>query len=236
MPDNEVKDPAWAAQEVYEIIADYFEKAPQTRDHVTGWVLAGRTADDTRAIIQQSNDYAVAQASPAIVAKAKADATNERLAFAPVDQTVFGGKVGNCHRAAMATLLGVPLKAVRDIMNETPPSENWMTAEAEWLGAYGFGLLYIDLLPDGKLPWMYPLPDKTPCLIGGKSPRGDFQHSVVGRYRRDETGCWLEWAHDPHPDRTWLEQAKDVAFLICTDSHVVHAAIAAHYQQEADNA
>jgi len=152
-----------------------------------------------------------------------------------VIQTSFGATAGNCHQAAWATLLGLPISDVPNVSVDTPKGHDWQVVENEWLRTLGLASLYIDLREDGSLPRINGLPDRTPCLVGGKSPRGDFGHTVVGAYRREggshklECGKhWLEWVHDPHPDGTWLAKAEDVTFVLVSDftklTHMVEQA------------
>lgn len=46
----------------------------------------------------------------------------------------------------------------------------------------------------------HPLPGVY-CIVGGKSPRGDWGHAVV-MYVKD--GFNFELSHDPHPDGTGI--------------------------------
>lgn len=45
--------------------------------------------------------------------------------------------------------------------------------------------------------------------MAGKSPRGDWDHCVV--YQNGDM------VHDPHPDKTGIEDKKDVMVLVSID-------------------
>jgi hypothetical protein len=51
------------------------------------------------------------------------------------------------------------------------------------------------------------------CILRGKSPRGDFGHVVVARYRRE--GGKFEMVHDPHPKETFLDVGGKAGFGWC---------------------
>jgi hypothetical protein len=81
--------------------------------------------------------------------------------------------------------------------------EEWWPATQDWLNARGLFLLEWDYDPEG-----FALPGYT--LLSGKSPRGDYDHTVVG---------WgLEPVHDPHPSRSGLVGApKRWAVFVALD-------------------
>ena len=43
------------------------------------------------------------------------------------------------------------------------------------------------------------------CILRGKSPRGNFGHVVVARYKK---GGEFEMIHDPHPQNTFLDKSE----------------------------
>lgn len=134
--------------------------------------------------------------------------------LAPVDQTLFGVPEGNCAVACLATILGLRLKDVPHFCRDVPLDQDWQRATNQWLAQRGLVALTLDIPPDGAMPPMNALVDGIPCIVSGKSPRGDFTHCIVARYRLDEEGHWLQYMHDPHPDRTWLRKATSVDFFI----------------------
>lgn len=139
-----------------------------------------------------------------------------------VDQTVFGDGKGNCNCACLATILGLPLSEIPNFCVDIPDGQDWQAAQNAWLARYGLVILTLDLDGEGKLPKMTALVDGIPCLISGDSPRGDFSHAVVGKYRLNdgpvgERTHQLEYIHDPHPSRKYLVKAKSVDFFISID-------------------
>lgn len=98
----------------------------------------------------------------------------------PVHQTLFGDGKGNCVQAALASILEMDLEDVPNVIQ----SRYWWEALNQWLK--GFGLEVVEVLAGG---------DFVPAgyhLIGGQSPRGNFNHVVVGHNGK--------MVHDPHPD------------------------------------
>jgi len=101
----------------------------------------------------------------------------------PVLQTIFTPPHGNCLQACIASILELPLEEV----------PNFMQFPDQWLPRYEHFLRTHNLQPvhirfDGKTPdwepWGY-------HLISVKSPRGDYDHSLVGYQGKP--------VHDPFP-------------------------------------
>ena len=102
----------------------------------------------------------------------------------PVYQTKFGYPEGNCHAAALASVLELDIDDIPEFGTDDGWYERFMlymtsvhalqpmTIDAE--------TIHPDMIPRGF------------CLIGGRSPRGDFGHSLVGFMGKP--------IHDPHPD------------------------------------
>lgn len=105
----------------------------------------------------------------------------------PVDQTRFGYPGGNCFAACMASVFEIPLEATPDLAEQDWSNDSkWWQLWIDWLAERNCALL---LTKPGE-GWPHP---KGYALAGGKSPRGDFDHSVVvldGKL-----------VHDPHPSR-----------------------------------
>lgn len=118
----------------------------------------------------------------------------------PVDQTKFGSPDGNCFQASVASILELPLEEVPDF-----DGDDWYEKFTEWLKPRGFYPLTF------KMGEWKPPPDAY-TIFGGKSPRGDWLHAVVG--------IGGEVAHDPHPDRTGLLTLDDATLLIPFDPAV----------------
>jgi hypothetical protein len=106
----------------------------------------------------------------------------------PVDQTQFRGDAehGNCVPACVASILELPLEAVPHFAALHGPY--FMKQMRAWIEANGFELCYLN----GAGTW----PAGAHSIATGKSPRGDFLHSVVWKGRK--------MAHDPHPSRAGL--------------------------------
>lgn len=102
----------------------------------------------------------------------------------PAHQTIFGDRRGNCFAACIASVLEIPIYNVPNFCL----AEDWLVQAIRFAKSHGYGLLHVQ---DGKGVRL--LAAETSCysLVTGKSPRGDFLHSVVYR--------GLEMAHDPHP-------------------------------------
>jgi len=144
-----------------------------------------------------------------------------------VDQTIFGDKQGNCNAACIATILDLPLSEVPNFPVIIPEGQDWQAAQNAWLANYGVVIFTVILKDDGKLPFMNALTDGIPCLISGKSPRGNFDHAVVGNYKLDaELGHSLEYIHDPHPSHKYLAKAKSVDFFIIINPAKIHHLLA----------
>lgn len=104
------------------------------------------------------------------------------------------GRYGDCHRAALASVLDLPMEDVPHICDGMPLPDEFVLREREFLRSQGLAPISVPyggedveevLRCVGALnPGLY-------FLIGGKSPRG-FDHTVVGFNGRI--------AHDPHPD------------------------------------
>lgn len=126
-----------------------------------------------------------------------------------VDQTHFSGfvgdipdgtppeEIGNCLQAAIASLLEMPLEAVPHF---AASEGDWAAEMIEWLRVQQYG--FVNLTNQAK-PW------PGFHLLSGKSPRGDFLHTVVAR------GDQI--VHDPHPSRDGVRDAQDRWLLVPFD-------------------
>jgi hypothetical protein len=118
----------------------------------------------------------------------------------PVDQQFMKvpeiGQAGDCARAAIATLLDLPLIDVPHFLQEVLDGK---TSEKGSLGFYG----YIDDWLEDRgyiMQWQHnPIyhPVGTYCYISGPSPNivGGW-HACVGQIQEDRT---IKLLHDPHP-------------------------------------
>lgn len=124
-----------------------------------------------------------------------------------IDQDIFGDKLGNCFPACLATLLGLPLSEVPNFCTEheiTP----WFPALIEWLKPRGYAPMANEFPgdPDPFLQWVETCAPNIPWIANGKSPRGEFQHSVVY--------IGSKMFHDPHPSRQGIEDVQGAIFLL----------------------
>ena len=120
----------------------------------------------------------------------------------PVDQTRFSPTempLGNCFGACVASILEAPLSDVLDD-GEMLQGELWWRTWEAWLNQRGFGLVHL-----GDYPPAWFLPAKGYSIMSGKSPRGDFLHSVVALNG--------ELVHDPHPSRDGVVNIVDWVIL-----------------------
>ncbi|HEY4417588.1 MAG TPA: hypothetical protein VGO57_17995 [Verrucomicrobiae bacterium] len=129
----------------------------------------------------------------------------------PIDQTVLGFPHGNCFTACIASLLEVPIETLPII----PSEEEWYDTTQMALVPHGVFYLEVRLDVAASYP-MYAMRNRL-CVITGKSPRGAFWHSVVGRVDHDSENnkVIFETVHDPHPSRLGIEGwPKAVGFLV----------------------
>ena len=111
----------------------------------------------------------------------------------PIHQTDFSAGSGNALQACIASVFDLGLEEVPNFVKE----DNYLSAMQIWLGERGLTFLKVPL-ENGRLE--FPPSDRTPCLLAGNSPRGDFRHVVVAETR----GIGFHPLHDPHPDATFL--------------------------------
>ena len=103
----------------------------------------------------------------------------------PVTQTIFHddseGRTGNCFASCIASVLELALGSVPNFME----NDSYRESINEFLEPYNLRHEEIGL----GFEWVEHLKDFV--IVGGKSPRGTFNHSVI--YRNGEL------VHDPHP-------------------------------------
>lgn len=102
---------------------------------------------------------------------------------------------GDCFRACIASMLEMPSRAVPHFMSIAEKNgTNWVDLLQKFLASRALFYIQVDDVP----PWL--LTNNVPPLVvtaGGKSPRGDWEHAVVGELSRDG----FKMTHDPHPSR-----------------------------------
>lgn len=133
-----------------------------------------------------------------------------RLVF----QTALNERNGDCLSAAIASILELDIE---DVPNFNVLNGDFMARVNEWLRPRGYGwvrtiqpraqrgegLIEVGRLPETGSEFVHhPMPEGILCLVTGKSPRGEWCHSVVGRM---VGGYNFELLHDPHPDGLGIE-------------------------------
>lgn len=111
----------------------------------------------------------------------------------PTDQTKFGSVQGDCYRAALASILEVPI-------DKLPADLGWRAMFRpkelrDLLRGYDLDVARIVWNRPEDFPRPWPGPPGAWHLLGGPSPREGL-HATVGR-----DGMLV---HDPHPDRAGL--------------------------------
>lgn len=83
----------------------------------------------------------------------------------------------------------------------------WWTRTVEWLGERGITPLMCRLSAESEIDELLP---NTYSIASGKSPRGDFDHSVLY--------FGGKMIHDPHPSDAGLDgPVKDVVVFVMRD-------------------
>jgi hypothetical protein len=100
------------------------------------------------------------------------------------------GTIGDCWRACIASILGVPAEEVPHFLKLELEElkASWITLTVEWLRERGYSLIRLDSAP-------FWVSDGFLCIASGMSPRG-FRHCVVYD--------GFDIVHDPHPSRDGL--------------------------------
>lgn len=112
----------------------------------------------------------------------------------PVHQTIFDNISGNCLQACVASVLDLPIEKVPNFM--LAPGVEWYDTFVDYMRGRGFYPIYLhpDVIErDGTRPYGY-------HLLQGKSPRGDYDHVIVGLNGKP--------VHGPHPDGGMLDELR----------------------------
>lgn len=118
-------------------------------------------------------------------------------------QTLFAPQIGtqatgNCYQVCVACILDLPVEEVPHFYGETDDIDLANANIVKYLAAQGCYQIYMDW---GYFMGLYQkqlirLPEGNLVILGGKSPRGDFEHAVLGTVNPDGTYTIV---HDPHP-------------------------------------
>jgi hypothetical protein len=105
-----------------------------------------------------------------------------------------GAVAGDCFRCCVASLFDRPAAEVPHFCEDM--DHTWHERLVNWLRPWRLFYIETKALP----PWLL-MPNLHPLVIvSGRSPRGNWGHSVVGEI--DRNGWKL--IHDPHPSRAGI--------------------------------
>lgn len=120
---------------------------------------------------------------------------------------------GDCMRTVLACLLNFKDPLMIPNFTEMENYEkNWTKNIYEWLNQRGLKYLEISFDEFSKSPF---IPDGL-CTIVGKSPRGDYNHIVIGEIKNKENGdreLFYKWDTSPLHDGKFLDDIKYIGFL-----------------------
>jgi hypothetical protein len=123
--------------------------------------------------------------------------------------------LGDCQRTVFASLLGYD--DVEMVPNFVEMDGEFVANIQNWLKENN--LQYVEMTAESFeqspfIPTGY-------CAIAGKSPRGDYLHSVVGEVRINNSRYELWFVHDPSPhhDKVYLEDIQFIGFLSHINFH-----------------
>lgn len=158
--------------------------------------------------------------------------TLDALGLVGIKQTILGRgpehgeEAGNCHQAALATVLGVQLEDVPHFLarwTADDPADDWWDRQQNWLREYhSLEMLALDAdkmrYSDGRL-W---------------APKG--LHLLVGRTVRDSThvvvGYDGEMIFDPHPSNAGLTEITYIEIFIALRPSRVAPLVAGYEMRE----
>ncbi|MBX9918842.1 MAG: hypothetical protein K2Y33_03255 [Mycolicibacterium frederiksbergense] len=123
------------------------------------------------------------------------------------------GTVGDCWRAGIASILGVPIADVPHFVRDYPDAEGattaaWFDETCRWLTEHhGVIALFYDVPTAARADGRAEVSAYPYILLDGRSPR-DLPHVVVA------DAITGEMLHDPHPTRTGLTTVKGAFVLV----------------------
>lgn len=131
----------------------------------------------------------------------------------PVTQTILpsdtGSPIGDCFRACIATIFELPIEQVPHFCEH----ENWYEHLDEWLYNKGLSHVLIRLDVEASEGYIGSVDRGIWCIVSGTTTRHPTRlHAVVARTIGG--GVRWEYKHDPHPDGSFLEVAKDILFFV----------------------
>lgn len=130
-------------------------------------------------------------------------------------QTQFGEPMGNCFATCVACLLDID---VADVPNFCALGDLWWRDFSDWLNERGFSAIVVCMRTKGAWSGSMACWANALCIVSGPSPRGDFDHAVIGRMSGWEGADLYEFVHDPHPEGLGIVgRPRDFTFLVPND-------------------
>lgn len=116
------------------------------------------------------------------------------------------GVPGDCFRTAVACLID---KEPTSVPHFVEHGDSWWIDTQKWLSAKGWLIIYLPLPLEEDNWWLEELDSLEYVILGGPSPRGPFNHVVIGRPD-------LSMVHDPHPSQDGLLSVTEIFLLVPT--------------------
>ena len=99
---------------------------------------------------------------------------------------------------------------LEDVPNFVINIDSWWEDTQEWMVSRGYYLIDLGTESEHIVDRAINCTNGVYCILSGKSPRGNFNHSVIGRSDGNRIDC----AFDPHPDGTFLDgTVKWITFI-----------------------
>lgn len=120
-----------------------------------------------------------------------------------IKQTEFGYGNGNCWQACIASMLRMKLEHVPHFAKNM---DSWWEDTQKWMMDRNMFLIEVT----NRDETYSHIPNGIHCILSWKSTRGDFAHSVIGRFMDDK----IYYEFDPHPDETFLDgKVEHICFI-----------------------
>jgi hypothetical protein len=139
--------------------------------------------------------------------KRKGERSEPMWSIHRIKQTEFGFGNGNCWQACIASILKMELNDVPHFAKDT---EGWWKNTQKFMADRGLYLLEVPI--ENGIISVSEIPDGIHLILSGKSPRGDFNHSVIGKKLKEK----FIYEFDPHPDETFLDGPPKFASFVAT--------------------
>jgi hypothetical protein len=123
----------------------------------------------------------------------------------PVKQTRHGKTDGNCFAACVASLLGVELKEIDELLHPTETDSDWFKPLQKYLRKHHLTFVNVSLKhgwPMSEIPSLY-------VIASGMNHKHTCRHSVVAKIE----GATLQMVHDPSGVDEPLATVDSIGFL-----------------------